>query len=249
MTFVMAKALVAPLKKKSIPRLELMAAIVMSRVAKFIQDSMGGIGSTYLWIDSQTVLTWIRSASANFKPFVSARIQEIQDTHPRFMDEFRYAPSSMNAADQLTKPLPVQDLQDWHDGPQFILEHEDMWPQESIEHDAKADDETRTECRIGKERSSRRRRLHHVRAADICADVTIEDKFAADVSDWDRLTRHVARWRRILRPKAERPSTMTITSEELENAQLALIFLCQNDIREDFDSCRSTFANIAPSNR
>ena len=39
---------------------------------------------------------------------------------------------------------------------------------------------------------------------------------------------------------------MTMTSEELENAQLALFFLCQNDIREDFDSCRSTFANIAP---
>ena len=76
--------------------------------------------------------------------------------------------------------------------------------------------------------------------------MTIEDKFAADVSDWHRLTRHVARWRRILRPKAERPSTMTMTSEELENAQLALFFLCQNDIREDFDSCRSTFANIAP---
>ena len=28
--------------------------------------------------DSQTVLTWIRSASADFKPFVSARVQEIQ---------------------------------------------------------------------------------------------------------------------------------------------------------------------------
>ena len=93
----MAKALVAPLKKKSIPRLELMAAIVMSRLAEFIEDVMEGIECRHFWIDSQTVLTWIRSASASFKPFVSARIQEIQDTHPRFMDEFRTCLFTNNA--------------------------------------------------------------------------------------------------------------------------------------------------------
>ena len=86
--FVMAKALVAPLKRKYIPRLEVMTAIIMSQLAKFIEDSLDGIESKHFWIDSQTVLTWIRSASAQFKPFVSARIQEIKDTHPRFMDEF-----------------------------------------------------------------------------------------------------------------------------------------------------------------
>ncbi len=51
MTFVMTKALVASLKKNSIPRLELMAAVFMSRVAKFIQDSMGGVRRVYVLLD------------------------------------------------------------------------------------------------------------------------------------------------------------------------------------------------------
>ena len=75
--FVMAKTFEAPLKRKSIPRLELMAAIIMSRLAKFLEDCLGGIESNYFWVDSQTVLT---SASADFKPSVSARAQEIHDT-------------------------------------------------------------------------------------------------------------------------------------------------------------------------
>ena len=41
--FVMAKALVAPLMRKSIPRLERMAASIMSRLAKFLAECLGGI--------------------------------------------------------------------------------------------------------------------------------------------------------------------------------------------------------------
>ena len=247
-TFVMAKALVAPLKKKSIPRLELMAAVIMSRLAKFIEDVMGGFDSIHFWVDSQTVLKWVRSASANFKPFVSARIQEIQDTHPRFMDEFRYVPSNMNTADALTKPLSVRELQYWHEGPLFLRQHEDTWPQESTcEQDSEIEAATRIEGRNEKARTPRHRRIHHVRANDVCiADMTIADRLVAQVSEWDRLTRHVARWRRILQPRVNRADTRTIGAEELKDAQQALFFLCQSEFREDFAACRSTFASIAP---
>ena len=203
-TFVMAKALVAPLKKKSIPRLELMAAVIMSRLAKFIEDVMGGFDSIHFWVDSQTVLKWVRSASANFKPFVSARIQEIQDTHPRFMDEFRYVSSNMNAADALTKPLSVRELEYWHAGPLFLRQHEDTWPQESAcEQDSEIEAATRIEGRNEKARTPRHRRIHHVRANEVCiADMTIADRLVAQVSEWERLTRHVAR--ELTAPRPER---------------------------------------------
>ena len=245
LTFVMAKALVAPLKKKSIPRLELMAAIVMSRLAKFIDVVMEGIECQHFWIDSQTVLTWIRSASASFKPFVSARIQEIQDTHPPFMDEFRYVPSTMNAADALTKPLPVRELSTWHEVPRFLLQHEDKWPQEATEHDSTVEVQTRIEGCLDKARTTRRRRVHHIRAVN-ATYITTEDRFVAVVSDWDRLTRHVARLRRILQQRADRPITRMIGPDELKNAQHALFFLCQTDLRDNWDTCRSKFASLNP---
>ena len=86
--------------------------------------------------------------------------------------------------------------------------------------------ETLIEGRVAKDRTPRRRRVHHKHAADI-SDMTIEDKFVHEVSDWDRLVRHVARWSRILQPKAERPTTRMIGADELKDAQSALLFLCQ----------------------
>ena len=186
-------------ENKSISRLELMTAIVMSRLAKLLEEAIGGIEAKYFWLDSLTVLPWIRSASVNFKPFVSARIQEIQDTHPRYMDEFRYVPSNMNSADALTKPLSVLELPTWHEGPQLLRQHEDEWPQgSSCEHYSKVEIATRIEGRLENTRVQRRRRVHHVHATDVTvAEITTEERFA-DVSDWDRLTRHIARGRRIM---------------------------------------------------
>ena len=164
------------------------------------------------------------------------------------MDEFRYVPSNMNAADALTKPLSVRELEYWHAGPLFLRQHEDTWPQESAcEQDSEIEAATRIEGRNEKARTPRHRRIHHVRANDVCiADMTIADRLVAQVSEWERLTRHVARWRRILQPRVNRAETRTIGAEELKDAQQALFFLCQSEFREDFVACRSTFASIAP---
>lgn len=70
--FIAAKSRVAPLRQLTIPRLELQAAVLTSRLAK-----------VYFFTDSTITLAWIQSLSRNFKPFVSSRIGEIQsDTDP-----------------------------------------------------------------------------------------------------------------------------------------------------------------------
>ena len=84
----------------------------------------------------------------------------------------------MNAADALTKPLPVYELSTWHKGLQFLLHHEDMWPQDSFEHDSQVEVETSIEGHLEKERMPQCHCVHHVHAADVnVTDMTIEEKF------------------------------------------------------------------------
>jgi len=59
---MMAETRVAPLKPMSIPRLELQAAVMGSRLATTIKKEPSiEIYQTFFWTDSQTVLCWIRS--------------------------------------------------------------------------------------------------------------------------------------------------------------------------------------------
>ena len=117
--FVEAKAFVAPLKFKTIPRLELLAALAMGRLTKEIIESLGyELEFKRFWIDSEVVLYWLSSLSNRFKPFVATRIQEFQDTHCNFLDEIRYVPSENNPADCLTKPITVEQLKAWLEGEQ-----------------------------------------------------------------------------------------------------------------------------------
>ena len=82
--FVIAKTRVAPLKQLTLPRLELMAALVATRLAKFVVKSFNehfdGI-SIQFWSDSEIVLYWLHSQK-KLKQFISNRIREINQTIP-----------------------------------------------------------------------------------------------------------------------------------------------------------------------
>ena len=83
-SFIMSKTRVAPLKELTLPKLELMAAVVGTRLLKCILHSLLPIYTDipfYMWSDSQIVLYWINS-SKRLLQFVSHRITEIQQSTP-----------------------------------------------------------------------------------------------------------------------------------------------------------------------
>lgn len=74
---IASKTRVAPLKAVTIPRLELMGAVLATRLSTNILRTINVNGVTY-WTDSTNVLYWIRNQSRIFKPFVANRVAAIK---------------------------------------------------------------------------------------------------------------------------------------------------------------------------
>ena len=126
-----SKARVAPLKPTSIPRLELQAALIASRLSKTICD-MHRIkpSSTFYWTDSTTVLKWLRNDARNFQAFVAHRVGEI--TEITNVSNWRWLPSALNVADDATRVNAsiMNPSNRWFCGPSFLLKSSKEWPVE-----------------------------------------------------------------------------------------------------------------------
>ena len=67
---IASKCRVSPVKAMTIPRLELMGAVLSTRVAQNIWKVIT-VDSTTFWTDSENVWYWVRNQSREFKPFVA----------------------------------------------------------------------------------------------------------------------------------------------------------------------------------
>ena len=129
--FIAAKSRVAPLKKLTIPRLELQGAVLASRLGKTIlKESRLKFEKSVFFLDSKIVLAWICSETRRFKPFVSVRVGEIQDNSDPA--QWRHVPGEQNVADEVSRGIPVESLTGrWQYGPDFLRLPESKWPQDS----------------------------------------------------------------------------------------------------------------------
>lgn len=118
MSFVQAKSMVAPIKTRTIPRLELLGAQLAARMLKSFRNSFGEVAAT-IWTDSNVVLHWIQTWARKFKAFVAARLQEIEEAVPDFLTVFKHIRGEDNPADFLTKARiqSPADLRNWLEGP------------------------------------------------------------------------------------------------------------------------------------
>ena len=130
---VSAKARVAPLRQTTIPRLELMAALIATRLAKIICNELKiKPARVVLWSDSMIVLAWLRSESTAFKSFVGVRVAEIQSTFESAT--WRHVPSDLNPADDLSRGITVSEMNGrWMNGPVFLTKEPEEWPIETSE--------------------------------------------------------------------------------------------------------------------
>ena len=86
------------MKPVTIPRLELTAALVSSKISYTLRKELEyeEVKETF-WTDSKTVLGYINNDARRFHVFVGNRVQEIREkTSP---DQWRYVGTKSNPAD------------------------------------------------------------------------------------------------------------------------------------------------------
>ena len=129
----MSKSRVAPLKFLSVPRLELQAALLGSRLIKTFAEELGiKIKQRFLWSNSATVLRWIRSEPRTRQIYVSHRLGEIGELTT--ISEWRWVPTDLNPADYATRWVndPLNSQSPWFAGPEFLRQPEAHWPKEKL---------------------------------------------------------------------------------------------------------------------
>ncbi|XP_037024126.1 uncharacterized protein LOC119066014 [Bradysia coprophila] len=131
--FITAKTRVTPLKEvtdENIHRLELQAALIVSRLSKFVlEEHELHFDDCYYWTDSMAVWYWIHSQTRRYKQFVANRLNEIWELTDQA--NWRWLPTQMNVSDDGTRFGSVEFVNShrWYNGPDFLYEDQSQWPE------------------------------------------------------------------------------------------------------------------------
>ncbi|XP_030386878.1 uncharacterized protein LOC115633562 [Scaptodrosophila lebanonensis] len=130
--FVCSKNRVSPIKESSgatLPKLELTAAVVASRLAQYLKKELKlGVSSTYMWSDSSIVLNWISGCGQPMSS-IKSKVAEINKLTNIY--EWRHCQGNCNPADLLTRGITAKRLlgsELWKRGPKWLELTIHEWP-------------------------------------------------------------------------------------------------------------------------
>lgn len=220
-----AKSRVAPIKKMTIPRLELLAAVIGTRLCTSVKNNLKLDLECFFWTDSTTVLSWI-SRNEEWGTFVHNRVLEIRQSTSK--DMWRHVPGVLNVADLPSRGCSAKQLKKskWWEGPGWLYKEGDAWPKDKIYFD---------EEEISQEK---RKTVVTSLLSTFSIDMTIEEWHLLYFSKYMRAVRMIA-W--ILRFCHNIRSSLNkhkgeLTMEEMDTAEEFVIKLIQkNSFQGDND--------------
>lgn len=185
-SILLAKSRLAPLKKVTVPRLELAAAKLCVTIRNIIKSELDmRFCEEHYWTDSTIVLQCLNNNEKRFQRYVANRVEFIRDHSTP--NQWHHVPSQLNPADVASRGQKIKKFirdETWKRGPEFLWLPQHCWP------------EGRDKCQTNKSR-------HNVDAKSeekeviVCTNTETNsnhpiEKLISSSSCWDSLKRKVA---------------------------------------------------------
>ncbi len=122
--FVVSNTRVSPLKAQTIPRLELLSALLLARLVASVTESLAArlsLEKPRCFTDSQVALFWITGIGKDWKSFVQNRVDEIRKLVP--VESCDHCAGKENPADIPSRglaPLEMSVHKLWRNGPEWL---------------------------------------------------------------------------------------------------------------------------------
>ena len=124
--FLVAKTRVAPLKKLTIPRLELLSALLLSKIIVTVREALDSeltLEDPVCFSDSKVALCWIKGRTQEWRQFVENRVRSIRKAVP--IEHWRHCSGVDNPADLPSRGTSVSELKQnplWLKGPEWLYQ-------------------------------------------------------------------------------------------------------------------------------
>ena len=132
-SLVTSETKVAPIKRMTIPRLELCGTHLLAQLLDHVKEVFGlSLQDAHAWTDSTIAVNWLVSSSRRFKTYVSNHVSHIVDLVGP--DHWHHVSGTDTPADCASRGLYPSDLlnhQLWWKGPEWLLLDSSEWPQQS----------------------------------------------------------------------------------------------------------------------
>ena len=188
---ISSKTKVSPVQEHTIPRLELLGAVLLARLVNSITKSLESeidLQDPYCYTDSKVVFYWVCGLDKGWKPFIQNRVNEIRKLVPAIY--WKHCPGSSNPADAPSRgmtPLELSNDKLWFNGPE--------WLSYGLEGDTQLTNQMPTECEAELTTKARQSATHSLlNKEEGSISNLLNAKDYSDVRRLFRVTAHVIKF-------------------------------------------------------
>ncbi|KAK6175232.1 hypothetical protein SNE40_013739 [Patella caerulea] len=228
--FLSSKTRIAPINSQTIPRLELLSALILARLVNTTQKALEcelQIDGIHCWTDSKVAYYWIRQEEREWKQFIQNRVEEIRKLVSA--RSFNHCPGLQNPADIPSRgmnPFEFVNNSLWIKGPEWLINFEESMPNSTEDLDLPE------ECLIEMKVKDR----DHIKGQVASVMVAVENYSIANViscqdySNLHRLLRVTANVLKFVDILKSRVNKVPVNSQYVSEAQVLWIKEVQSQL-------------------